>query len=91
MIATGEEKNIPEDINYRKLSASIMISKKENFLGGDFEIFCLDDGPDKALHKISIDRGSMIMFPSFVMHRITEIFAGTRRALIYRFSGPKWE
>jgi PKHD-type hydroxylase len=35
-------------------------------------------------------RGTVIAFPSYVLHRVTPIIAGTRKSLVVWITGPKF-
>jgi len=68
--------------NARKLSMSIILNS--DYEGGDFEIEAL---PDKE--KVpSLKEGSIIIFPSFMTHRVTPVTKGTRYSLVAWFVGP---
>ena len=74
--------NSSEDL-HRKLSLSLTL--KDNFKGGDFQI-------QKWAHPQSGDRfstlkemrkaGSIVVFPSFVFHRVTKVLEGERASLV---------
>tara|TARA_B100000953_G_scaffold235490_1_gene196873 strand:- start:107 stop:667 length:561 start_codon:yes stop_codon:yes gene_type:complete len=66
--------------NARKLSMSIILNS--NFEGGDFEI-------REASEKIPrLEKGSIIVFPSFFVHRVTPVTKGIRYSLVAWFTGP---
>ena len=67
----------------RKLSMSIILNS--NFEGGDFEMKDLDE-------KISrLEEGSIIVFPSFIEHRVAPITKGVRYSLVCWFIGPPFK
>ena len=43
-------------------------------------------GPYRA-HKA---RGTLVAFPSYVMHRVTPVTSGTRKSLVAWVAGPKF-
>lgn len=61
----------------RKLSVIVQLSDTNSYSGGDVEIF-LDKTP-KPLPKM---QGTVIAFPSYVMHRVTPVTHGTRHSLV---------
>ena len=67
--------------NARKLSMSIFLNS--DFEGGDFEMHAVDDG-----EKILAKEGSVIVFPSFMVHRVTPVTKGIRYSLVAWFLGP---
>ena len=68
--------------NTRKLSMSIVLNS--NFEGGNFEI--------RGENKISkLKEGSVIVFPSFMVHRVAPVTKGTRYSLVAWFIGPPFK
>ena len=67
--------------NTRKLSMSIILN--DDFEGGDFEIH----GEDIP----KLPKGSIIVFPSFMDHRVSPVTKGTRYSLITWFVGPPFK
>ena len=68
--------------NTRKLSMSIVLS--DDYEDGNFEI-------RELLSKDKVPRlkeGSIIVFPSFMEHRVTPVTKGTRYSLVAWFVGP---
>ena len=69
----------------RKLSISIQLSDKTDYLGGDFEFEEINSSMDfKGI-------GTVIIFPSYLRHRVTLVTSGTRRSLVAWFYGPSWK
>ena len=68
--------------NTRKLSMSIVLN--DEYEGGDFEIFNLI--PESEVPRLQ--EGSIIVFPSFMEHRVTPVTKGTRYSLVAWFVGP---
>jgi PKHD-type hydroxylase len=69
--------------NTRKLSMSIVLNS--DFEGGDFEIRGFRDDKDRVSR---MKGGSIIVFPSFMEHRVTPVTKGTRYSLVVWFVGP---
>ena len=66
--------------NTRKLSMSVILNS--DFEGGDIEIRDLDDKIPR------LGEGSVIVFPSFISHRVVPVTKGVRYSLITWFVGP---
>ena len=64
--------------NTRKLSMSIVLNS--NFEGGDLELY-MDEVP-------RLEEGSIIVFPSFMEHRVAPVIKGIRYSLVTWFLGP---
>jgi len=74
---------------HRKLSMSIQLSDPLDYEGGNLEIqpLYLDPPEPTTLRK----QGNVIVFPSFLMHRVTPVTKGTRYSLVAWMEGPKWK
>jgi PKHD-type hydroxylase len=68
----------------RKLSITVQLSGADEYQGGDFEF---DEVKTNADFR---SKGTVLVFPSYLRHRIHPITLGTRRALVSWFFGPRW-
>lgn len=71
----------------RKLSMVIQLSDPSDYDGGDLEMYQDDCGivPDRDAIR---QRGTVIIFPSFLRHRVTQVARGTRYSLVCWHEGP---
>jgi PKHD-type hydroxylase len=65
----------------RKLSMSIILN--DEYEGGEFEFF----GQEQVIGK----RGTIIVFPSYMMHRVKPVTKGTRYSLVTWFCGEPFK
>lgn len=73
--------------NYdRKLSVVVQLSDPDAYEGGNFE-FSEVANPDQSALRA---RGTILVFPSYLEHRVTAITEGTRYSLVLWVSGPRW-
>lgn len=68
----------------RKLSVVVQLSNPLDYEGGDLE-FSMDN--DLVL-KAPKTQGSIVIFPSYLRHRVTPVTKGLRRSLVTWISGP---
>jgi PKHD-type hydroxylase len=68
----------------RKLSISIQLSEHDSYEGGDLEVFKAADSTFTAPRN----RGAVIMFPAYQLHRVTPVTKGVRHSLVAWISGP---
>jgi PKHD-type hydroxylase len=73
---------------HRKLSMVIQLSDPSEYEGGDLEIQPLYSRPPDPM--VLRKQGNVIVFPSFLMHRVTPVTKGTRYSLVAWMEGPKW-
>lgn len=66
----------------RKLSISVQLSAPDDYEGGRFEFMPQGEIP------FSRDRGSIIVFPSYLCHRVTRVTKGIRWSLVTWAHGP---
>jgi len=69
----------------RKLSVTVSLSDENDYEGGDFEFdFRNDDkgSNQPRLCKEIRPKGSVVVFPSFVWHRVKPVTSGTRYSLV---------
>ena len=81
---------------YRKLSYSVNLTHPDEYEGGHFE-WCdpystnpLND-PERAVFRApqsGREQGSIIIFPSFLYHRVTPVTWGRRHSLVGWIAGP---
>ena len=89
--------NIEERVGgYRKLSYSVNLTHPDEYEGGHFE-WCDAYGvnplydPERAVFRAqqhAREQGSIIIFPSFVYHRVTPVTIGRRHSLVGWIAGP---
>jgi PKHD-type hydroxylase len=70
----------------RKLSFSIQLSNPKAYEGGDLE-FRINNNIVQAPRT----PGTVIIFPSFVMHRVSKVTKGTRRSIVGWIAGPPYK
>jgi PKHD-type hydroxylase len=69
----------------RKYSSTLQLSSYgEDYEGGEFEL----DGI--KLPKEAYEKGALILFPSYLLHRVKPVTKGKRKTLVCFFHGPLW-
>lgn len=66
----------------RKLSLSVQLSPPDSYDGGNLELHV------GSIETASRSQGSVILFPSYRLHRVTPVTRGTRRSLVTWIAGP---
>ncbi len=72
----------------RKLSFTVQLSNPDSYEGGDFNLPCDDNfaGERERVRQF----GSIIVFPSWILHEVTPVTKGTRRSLVGWCLGPEF-
>ena len=81
-----QQPNDPTHGKIRKLSVTVTLSDPKNYKGGELEFDFRNKDPDKKPNilkcKEILPKGSLVVFPSFVWHRICPVKSGERNSLV---------
>lgn len=73
---------------YRKLSVTVQLSDPKDYEGGELQFKnywgTMELNPSQEVMK----RGTVIVFPSSIMHRVSPITSGMRYSLVQWYNGP---
>lgn len=88
--APGEHYDWHVDKGYmtpvRKLSVSLQLSDPKDYKGGELELMF-----GRKTERLRRERGMMVFFPSYVLHRVRPVTQGTRYSLVCWVSGPPFK
>lgn len=73
----------------RKLSLVIQLSNPDSYTGGDLE-FLKEDCIHLPKYEDIRKQGTIILFPSFLKHRVTSVTSGKRYSLVTWIEGPNF-
>jgi PKHD-type hydroxylase len=73
------------EISARKLSMTVQLSDSDDYEGGDLQFMI-----NKEIVNAPRKKGTIVIFPSFIMHRVTPITKGTRQSIVGWVSGPPY-
>ncbi len=71
------------EISARKLSITMQLSDSDEYEGGDLQFMI-----NQKVVNAPREKGTIIVFPSFIMHRVTPITKGERKSIVGWVSGP---
>lgn len=79
----------------RKLSLVLQLTDPSEYEGGELQLFTRspykDENGVEHFEVIKKEKGMVVAFPSFVMHRVTPVTKGIRRTLVIWVGGPKFK
>jgi|TARA_Y100000114_G_scaffold122794_1_gene118195 PKHD-type hydroxylase len=82
----------------RKISMTCQLTDGSEYKGGELEFDFRNYDPhmrDESIHKVQckeiLPKGSIIVFPSHVWHRVKPVTAGTRYSLVMWNLGQPWK
>jgi PKHD-type hydroxylase len=81
-------KHVDRGINMpvRKLSISIQLTNPEEYEGGELKLY---DGEEETV--IYKEQGTLIMFPSYVLHEVMPVIKGERNSLVTWVTGKQFK
>ena len=79
--------NLSEEVySTRKLSMSMLLNTPGvDFEGGDFQTFFAKET------NVPLKRGQILIFPSFIVHRVKPVTKGIRKSLVIWVTGPAFK
>jgi PKHD-type hydroxylase len=76
----------PSNGKIRKLSVTVTLSDPKEYKGGELEFDFRNLDPDKKPNiqkcKEILPKGSLVVFPGFVWHRVCPVKKGSRHSLV---------
>ena len=72
--------------NDRKLSIVIQLTDPNEYEGGDLELY-FPHPKSPEIFRVPKERGKVIVFPSYLYHRVTPVTKGIRKSLVWWVGG----
>jgi len=76
------------NIPVRKLSISVQLTNPEEYEGGELKLY---DGDDEEASVMDKTQGTLIIFPSYVLHEVMPVTKGTRNSLVTWVTGKQFK
>jgi len=76
----------PTSINHRKVSVVVQLSDPKDYVGGELELH-----PGSNSFAVPRRKGAVVLFPSFILHRVTPLTSGLRRSLVLWAGGDHYK
>lgn len=75
----------PGQTSNRKLSISVQLSDSDEYEGGDLQFMI-----NQKIVNAPRAKGTIVVFPSFIIHRVTPITKGERQSIVGWLAGPPY-
>jgi PKHD-type hydroxylase len=76
----------PGSISHRKISITIQLSDPEEYVGGDLQIMT-----GSEYTTVPRGKGTVVVFPSFLLHRVVPLTSGNRKSLVLWVGGGQYK
>ena len=73
--------------NQRKISMTVQLSDGKDYSGGEFEMMRGRGG----IEQLPKGKGTVLVFPSFLLHRVTPVTRGVRKSLVLWLGGASFK
>lgn len=80
---------VTKDYVQRKLTAIISLTDKSEYEGGNFSVVDPCSQPESSIKTFELNKGNLLLFPSFCSHSVDPITSGTRKSLVIWLSGNR--
>lgn len=78
--------DIGENSLNRKLSVSVQLTDDKNYTGGELQFLT-----NREIRNAPKNKGDVIIFPSYLLHRVNKVTNGTRHSLVMWRHGPHFK
>jgi len=75
--------DLGKEQNWRKISMSIQLTDPNDYEGGDLQFYTQRD-----IITCPRKKGTIIFFPSYLLHKVTPVTKGVRNSLVAWVTGP---
>tara|TARA_R110002012_G_scaffold173707_1_gene338501 strand:- start:959 stop:1558 length:600 start_codon:yes stop_codon:yes gene_type:complete len=77
----------------RKLSATVQLTDESKYKGGEllFKDLKGKNEPEILTNKVFKKKGTIVVFPSYMLHKVTPVTQGIRHSLVMWFRGPSFK
>ena len=72
---------------FRKLSVTVQLSGPDEYEGGDLQFWTGGQQPINGPRG----KGNVVIFPSFLLHRVTPVYEGTRKSFVLWLGGGHYK
>ena len=76
----------------RKVSITLQLSADDEYVGGELQLTGGGDGKGNIIESTTLPRGKGVgvLFPSYMMHRVSKVTKGVRRSLVLWVGGAHY-
>ena len=89
-IRTKQEVNPDKPYN-RKVSVTVWLNDPEEYEGGEFDLETGGPNAEKRYDTMKLPKGSIVVFPSHMWHRVRPVTSGVRKSLVLWIQGPPFK
>ena len=87
---TGDEYHPDKPYN-RKISVTVFLNDPEEYEGGELDLETRGPNAEERFNTFKLPKGSMVVFPSHMWHRVRPVTSGVRKSLVLWIQGPPFK
>lgn len=75
----------------RKVSVTVFLNDPDEYEGGEFDLETTGPNAEERYDVMKLPKGSIVVFPSFMWHRVRPVTSGVRKSLVLWIQGPPFK
>ena len=75
----------------RKVSVTIWLNDPEEYEGGEFDLETGGPNAEVRYDTMKYEKGTIVVFPSYMWHRVRPVTSGVRKSLVLWIQGPPFK
>ena len=75
----------------RKVSVTIFLNDPDEYEGGEFDLETAGPNVELRYHTMKMPKGTAVVFPSYMWHRVRPVTSGVRKSLVLWIQGPPFK
>ena len=86
-----DDQNHLNKLYNRKVSATIWLNDPDEYEGGEFDLETLGPIAETRFETMKMPKGTIVVFPSYMWHRVRPVTSGVRKSLVLWIQGPPFK
>tara|TARA_E500000331_G_scaffold87873_1_gene83631 strand:- start:78 stop:701 length:624 start_codon:yes stop_codon:yes gene_type:complete len=75
----------------RKISVTVFLNDPEEYEGGELDLETGGPNEEERFRSFKMPKGTIIVFPSYMWHRVRPVTSGVRKSLVLWIQGPPFK
>ena len=81
----------PDKPYNRKVSITVWLNDPDEYEGGEFDLETLGPIAETRFETMKMPKGTIVVFPSYMWHRVRPVTSGVRKSLVLWIQGPPFK
>lgn len=86
-----EHQHYPNRPCNRKISLTVFLNDPDEYDGGEFDLEIAGPNAEKRFDTMKLSKGGVVIFPSYMWHRVRPVTSGIRKSMVLWIQGPPFK